>query len=171
MIEKRRVLKKGKIVTTRKGDFVLALAKKIIIWLKPYCRKIEVVGSIRRKEKNPVDIDIVLTPKSKNYKDKIENFLKTKGKYLQGGEKESTFRIQGVKVELYYTVPEEWGAALLAYTGASGASIGLRVIAKKQGLKLNQHGLFKQGKRIAGKTETEIYKKLGKKYKPPEQRK
>ena len=170
-MRKRRVLKKGKIVTTRKGSFVLALAKKIVKWIKPFCRRIEVVGSIRRKEKNPIDIDIVLIQKNENSKDKIKNFLKIKGKYIQGGKKEATFRIQGVKVELYYTVPEEWGAALLAYTGASGASIGLRVIAKKQGLKLNQHGLFKQGKRIAGKTETEIYKKLGKKYKPPEQRK
>ena len=171
MGKKRRVLKKGKIVITRKGDFVLALAKKIVLWLKPYCRRIEVVGSIRRKEKNPVDIDIVLIPKTEKHKDKILDFLKNKGKFVQGGEKESTFKIQGVKVELYYPVLESWGASLLAYTGSSGASIGLRVLAKKKGFKLNQHGLFKQNKMIAGKTETEIYKKLGKKYKLPEKRK
>jgi len=75
---------------------------------------------------------------------------------LQGGEHESTWRIEGVKVELYYTTPEEWGAELLAYSSKKGSGIGLRMVAKKLGFKLNQHGLFKGKKRAAGKTEKDI---------------
>lgn len=166
-MEKRRVLKKGKYVTTRKGSFVLNLANKITKSLAPFCRKIQIVGSIRRKEESPVDIDIVLIPKNK---EKLEEFLRKKGKFLQGGEHESTWRIEGVKVDLYYTIPEEWGAALLAYSSETGSGIGLRMVAKKQGFKLNNHGLFKKGKKVAGKTEREIYKALGRPWKKPENR-
>jgi DNA polymerase (family X) len=152
-----------------KKSKVLILAEKIEKELKPFCKRIEIAGSIRRKEKNPFDIDIVLIPEDKI---KLEEFMKTKGKFMQGGEHESTWDIQGVKVELYYTNESEWGAELLAYSSKKGAGIGLRIIAKRKGFKLTQHGLFnrKTGKKIAGKTEKEIYKDLGRKYKSPEKR-
>lgn len=166
-IEKRVVFKKGRYVTTKKGAFVLGLSKKIMNYLKPFCRRIEIAGSIRRKEKNPVDIDIVLIPKNR---EKLEESMRKKGKFIQGGEKKSRWRIEGVNVELYYTIPEEWGAALLAYSSEFGAGIGLRVVAKRKGFKLSQHGLFRGTKRVAGKTETEIYHALGRPYKKPEHR-
>jgi len=151
-------------MSNKRGSHILSLAKRIVRQLKPYCKRIEIVGSIRRKEKNPKDIDIVLIPKNR---EKLVNFLKTKGKYIQGGEHESTWKIEGIKVELYYTNSEEWGAELLAYSSKKGAGIGLRIVARLKGFKLTQHGLFnrKTGKRIAGKTEREIYNALGRKYK------
>jgi DNA polymerase (family X) len=166
-MKKRVVLKKGRIVVTRKGDVVIHLSDKIVDIIKPFCRKIEIVGSIRRKEKNPVDIDIVLIPKDRI---KLEEFMKRKWKFIQGGEKKSRWRIDGVNAELYYTTPESWGATLLAYSSKFGAGIGLRVIAKKKGYKLNQYGLFKSGKQIAGKTEEEIYHALGRPWKKPQDR-
>lgn len=167
MQKKRRVLKKGKMVITKKGSFVLRLADNLVKSLKPFCKKIQVAGSIRRKEQNPIDIDIVLIPKSK---EKLEDFMKKKGEYIQGGEHESTWKIKKVKVELYYALSEEWGATLLAYSSKTGSSIGLRMVAKRKGMKLNNHGLFKKGKRIAGKTEQEIYKALERPWKKPEDR-
>lgn len=164
----RIVLKKGRIVVTRKGSFVIKLANSVLKKIKPYCRRIKIVGSIRRKEKNPVDIDIVIIPKDK---EKIKQILIKKGKVIENGEKQFAVKIKGVKVELYFVSGEDWGAALFAYTGASGYSIGLRIRAKKMGLKLNQYGLFKGNRKIAGKTEKQIYEALGKKFKTPEQRK
>ena len=93
--------------------------------------------------------------------------LEKRGKRILGGEKKAYFKVEGVEVELYYTVPEEWGAALLAYSSEFGAGIGLRVVAKKKGFKLNQHGLWKGSKRVAGRTEEEIYHALGRPYKEP----
>jgi DNA polymerase (family X) len=153
----------------QKGNYVKILSKRLIKSLNPYCKKIKIVGSIRRKEKNPKDIDIVLIPKNKS---KVEEFMKKKGKYIQGGEKESTWKIEGIKIELYYSNLEEWGAMLLAYSGKRGSNIGLRIIARKKGYKLTRHGLFKRktGKKIAGKTEKEIYKALNRPYKIPERR-
>lgn len=160
-------MKGGKKVTTREGSFVINLSREIINLLKPYSKKIQVAGSIRRNSPNPVDIDIVLIPKDK---EKIKEALNKKGKFMQGGEKRVAFKIEGVKVELYYTIPEEWGATLLAYSSKKGSEIGLRMVAKRMGFKLNQHGLFKNEKIIAGKTEEEIYRALGRQWKKPEDR-
>ena len=151
----------------KQGEFVINLSKKVYKWLKPFCKKIEIAGSIRRKEKNPKDIDVVLIPKSERHKQKIFETLKLKGKFVQGGEKKDTFKVQGVKVELYFTTPESWGATLLAYSSRKGSAIGLRIFARLKGYKLNQYGLFKKGKYVAGKTEREIYDALGKNWKEP----
>lgn len=151
----------------KSDEDVEKLAHKLISELKPFCKKIKITGSIGRHEKGHVDIDIVLIPKNK---EKLEEFMKTKGKFLQGGECESTWKVKGVQTELYYTNEKEWGAELLAYSSKKGSAIGLRVIAKKKGFHLTQHGLFKGKKRIAGKTEREIYQALGRPYKRPENR-
>jgi DNA polymerase (family 10) len=154
-----------------KKESVIGLSERIYKRLKPFCKRIEIAGSIRRGEKHPFDIDIVVIPKDRV---ELEEFMKTKlhGKFIQGGEHESTWNIEGVKVELYYTNEEEWGAELLAYSSRKGAGIGLRIKARMKGFKLTQHGLFnrKTGKKVAGRTEMEIYHALGKHYKRPENR-
>ena len=151
----------------KSGEFVTALAVKIETKLKPFSKRIEVAGSIRRHEKNPGDIDVVLIPKNKS---ELEEFMKSLGKFVSGGEHESTWKVDGVNVELYYTDEEEWGAELLAYSGKTGSNIGLRLVAKRKGFKLTQHGLFKNSRRVAGKSEKEIYEALGRGYKKPENR-
>ena len=159
-------MKKGE---DKNGAKVLNLASSLKKELKPFCSGIEIAGSIRRHERHPQDIDIVLIPKDRL---KLEEKMKTLGKFMQGGEHESTWKIKNTKVELYYTNEEEWGAELLAYSSEKGAGIGLRIVAKRKGFKLTQHGLFDRqtGKRIAGKTEKEIYAALGRPYKEPEER-
>lgn len=151
----------------KKSDRVLKLAYELEKKLKPFCKKIKIAGSIRRENKKPRDIDFVLIPKNK---EKLENFMNKLGKKISGGEHESTWRVKGIKIELYYAKQEYWGAMLLAYSGKRGSNIGLRIIARKKGFKLNRYGLFKKRKRIAGKTEKEVYEKLNRKYKIPKNR-
>ena len=164
-----------------RGKHVLNLANRIVKSLKPYSKKIQIVGSIRRKEKNTRDIDIVLIPKDrlkssrfpeKAPKEKIISIMSKKGRHILGEDKKAYFRIEGIKVELYFTTKEEWGAALLAYSSKRGSGIGLRIVARLKGFKLTQHGLFnrKTGRRIAGRTEEEIYHALGRPWKKPEER-
>ena len=165
---------------------VVDLANKVVSKIKPFCKRIEIAGSIRRGSVSPRDIDIVLIPKdTENFlfsvpfksgkfegKIKIENEMKKLGKFIQGGEKKSRWILHGIQTELYYTNEQEWGATLLAYSSKKGSAIGLRIVARLKGLKLTQHGLFnrKTGKFIAGKTEHDIYKALGRPYKLPENR-
>ena|SRR5271157_403997 len=152
-----------------RGDKVYKLAKRVVQELKPFCKRIEIAGSIRRRKPNPGDIDIVLISKNEGNKQKIKDKLTKEGKFLQGGDKEMFFRIGGIDLQLFFTISEEWGATLLAYSGEKGSNIGLRIIAEKQGFKLTSHGLFTKssGKRVAGKTEREIYRALGRPYKEP----
>jgi len=63
---------------------------------------------------------------------------------------------------------------LLFTTGPNMYNIYLRKLAKDQGLLLNQNGVFKNGKQIAGETEESCYKVLksgkfpkGKEWKEP----
>lgn len=152
-----------------RGEKVLSLSKRIVRELKPFCKRIEVAGSIRRKKQNPGDIDIVLVAKNETNKQKIKEKLSKDGKFLEGGEQKMFFRVNGVDVQLFFAISEEWGATLLAYSGQKGSNIGLRIVAEKQGFKLTTHGLFRKSteKRVAGKTEREIYKALGRPYKEP----
>lgn len=150
----------------KKGD-VLKLAKKVEKRLTPLTSKIKIAGSIRRKEPHPVDIDIVLIPKDRG---KLELSMAKLGKKKLGGEKKATFKVDGVNIELYYADKSSWGAMLMAYSSERGSAIGLRKVAKEKGFHLNQYGLFKGKKKIAGKTEKEIYAALGRPYKRPENR-
>ena len=151
----------------KRGSEVLALSKRVYNLLKPLSKKIEIVGSIRRKNSNPVDIDIVIIPKDKT---KIFETMSKLGKLKEGGDKKIYFTVQGTDVEIYFAEPEYWGAMLLAYSSKRGSGIGLRLVAKRQGFHLSQYGLFKNGKFIAGKTEKEIYEALGREYKKPKLR-
>src|SRR3989304_8426709 len=94
------------------GKTIIRLSKRVVSWIKPYCRRVMVVGSIRRRVTSPGDIDIILIPKNQASKEKLEKLLELKGKRLLGGEKKAYFKIDGVEVEVYYTIPEEWGATL-----------------------------------------------------------
>lgn len=146
---------------------IIRLANIIEKRLQPYATRITLAGSIRRGEE-PRDIDIVLIPKN------IEGILGTisnmGGSVWNSGTQQVYFKLRGVDVNIYYATPETYGAQLMTRTGPREGNIGNRTLAKSKGMTLNQYGLYKGEKRIAGRTEHEIYAKLGKKYKVPELR-
>jgi DNA polymerase (family 10) len=73
-------------------------------------------------------------------------------------------------VDLRVVKPAEWGAALCYFTGSKAHNIELRRIAQDHDLKLSEYGIFKNDRRVAGKTEDEVYAKLGLHWIPPELR-
>jgi DNA polymerase (family 10) len=66
-----------------------------------------------------------------------------------------------VHVDVRVVPKESFGAASQYFTGSKAHNVRLREIAAKAGLKLNEYGLFKGEKMIAGAVERDIYKKLG----------
>ena len=68
--------------------------------------------------------------------------------------------------------PDSWGSALQYFTGSKDHNIRIRKIAMKKGYKLSEYGLFnrKTDRKIAGKSERDIYTKLGLNYPKPEDR-
>src|SRR3989344_898194 len=76
----------------------------------------------------------------------------------------------GLRADLRLVPERSFGAALNYFTGSKEHNIELRKIAIKKGWKLNEYGLFRGNTQIAGKTEEEVYKKLGLQYIEPELR-
>jgi len=146
------------------------VANQVLHDLTPYCKKIEVAGSIRRGKPDPKDVDILLIPKSKGAWEQIKKYGERQKNHMRlKGDKIISFWKHGVQVDVYVTEPKGYGSMAMFLTGPSGYNIGLRIIAKKKGMKLNQYGLFNRetGEMIAGKTEESVYQALGKAYKKP----
>jgi DNA polymerase (family 10) len=76
----------------------------------------------------------------------------------------------GLQVDLRVVPPASHGAALLYFTGSKAHNIRLRNLALGRGLKLNEYGLWRGRRPLAGATEEEVYAALGLPWIPPELR-
>jgi DNA polymerase (family 10) len=97
---------------------------------------------------------------------KLDDVSRVLGK----GKTKATVEFEnGFQADLRVIEEKSFGAALQYFTGDKSHNIKVRSIAIDKGYKLNEYGLFnKGGKSVAGKTEDEIYKKLGMKTAPAE---
>jgi DNA polymerase (family X) len=135
--------------------------------------RIEVAGSIRRWKETVNDIDILAT--SRRPERVMEAFVKlpqVSRVLMQGPTKSSIVTGEGIQVDLRVVEAGSFGAALQYFTGGKQHNIKLREMAVRAGLKINEYGVFREPgeKRIAGKTEEEVYKALGLPFIPPELR-
>lgn len=127
----------------------------------PGVREVEPAGSIRRGKETVGDIDILAIAKSP--KRVIDFFVKLPqvGKVIaHGPTKGAVILKSGIDCDLRVLKPESYGAALMYFTGSKAHNIKLRQMALKHDWKLSEYGLFSRKKMIAGRTETEVYKKL-----------
>ena len=135
--------------------------------------QIEVAGSYRRRRETIGDLDIVVTAKGKDSAAAMDRFVAygEVAEVISKGETRATVQLRGgLQVDLRAVEPDAYGAALLYFTGSKAHNIDLRKIAQEKSYKLNEYGLFKGTRRAAGKTEEEIYAKLGLDWIPPELR-
>ncbi|MEA3430138.1 MAG: helix-hairpin-helix domain-containing protein [Nanoarchaeota archaeon] len=164
-------LSKGRVLLS----LILPVAEKIKQKLKSLkeVSKVEIAGSIRRMKKTVKDIDIlVVSKKPRQVMDYFCAMSDVKVVLTKGKTKSNVVLRSGIQVDLRVVESKSWGAALHYFTGPKDHNIKLRQIAINKGYKLNEYGLFsrKTGKFIVGKTEKEIYVKLGLKYIRPEKR-
>ena len=134
-------------------------------------RQIEVAGSYRRRRETIGDLDILVTSDaSAAVMDRFVRYGEVR-EIVSQGETRSTVKFRsGLQVDLRAVEPAAYGAALQYFTGSKAHNVELRKIAQEHGYKLNEYGLFKGTRRVAGKTEEEIYAKLGLDWIPPELR-
>lgn len=126
-----------------------------------------IAGSIRRNEPTIGDIDIMTSDPLGVIEQKLgDDAIKIRGK-----SKKLDVDFKGMRINIYFATSLYWGAMLFFLTGPRSYEIAYRVKAKKKGWKLDQYGLWdKDDNVIASRTETSIYKALGKSYKQPELR-
>ena len=151
--------------------FVMPQVRAIVEKVKKVdgVEKAEFAGSIRRMQETIGDLDIlVISKKPSEVIDFFVSMPEVESVYSKGNTKSSVRLNLGMDADLRVLSPESFGAALQYFTGDKYHNIQLREIAIKKGYKLNEYGLYKTDKLIAGKTEEEIYEKLGFEYIPPE---
>jgi len=120
-----------------------------------------IAGSYRRQKETVGDLDILVT--AKDGAAVIARFVRYDevGDIVSKGTTRSTVILKsGFQVDLRVVPEVSYGAALFYFTGSRAHNIELRKQAIKHGWKLNEYGLFEGDRRIAGKTEQEIYDKL-----------
>ena len=128
-------------------------------------------GSIRRMKETIGDIDYLVA--ANDPKRVIDFFVKMPEvqEILGMGQAKAFVKLaSGIDADLLVVPEESWGAALQYFTGSKEHSVQLRKIAISKGLRLNEWGVFKGDKRVAGTTEEEVYKILGLQWIPPEMR-
>jgi DNA polymerase (family 10) len=153
--------------------FVMPEIKKLEDKLKMIkgVERVDVAGSVRRMKETIRDIDILII--SKNSKPVMDFFIHMPevDKVFAYGETKSSVKLKnGMDADLRVVESGSYGAALNYSTGSKEHNIALREIAVKKGYKLNEYGLFKGNKQIAGKTEEDLYEKLDLRYIEPEMR-
>lgn len=134
------------------------------------CRKCDYAGSLRRMRETVGDIDILATATDSAplmaallARPEVADVIGS------GTTKTSVRTDQGLQVDLRVVPPADWGAALIYFTGSRAHNIKVRGRAVKEGLKLSEYGLFdvESGKKLASRTEKEVYARLGLAWIPP----
>jgi len=167
----KNILEGIKFLKRSKGRFLLAdilpKAREIEKKLKPLkeVEQISVAGSVRRKKETIGDVDfLITTKKEKSIKKIIKFFCSLPGvvKIWGKGPTKSSVRMEeGFDVDLRIVNKKSFGSALQYFTGSKEHNIQARTLAIERGLKLNEYGVFKGKKMIAGWHEPGIYKALG----------
>ncbi|MDP7477582.1 MAG: nucleotidyltransferase domain-containing protein [Candidatus Peribacteraceae bacterium] len=131
----------------------------------------DVAGSFRRKKETVGDIDILLvTESAQEVSDAISTLSIVRNVAVQGDKKISFDLHNGLRVDVRLVKADQWGAALMYFTGSKDHNIAVRRVAIKHGLKLNEYGLFNGEEIVASKEEEDIYKALDLRYYEPKER-
>ncbi|MDB5304890.1 MAG: to polymerase beta family protein, partial [Phycisphaerales bacterium] len=152
-------------------------------------KQAEIAGSLRRRRETIGDVDLVCTLKDPNAADEVAqafvSFPEVTKILGQGHTKASVLTAGGLQVDLRIVPPENFGAALLYFTGSKDHNVKLRGRAQDMDLTLNEWGLYKVSeydkaakktaeapaiKPVASKTESDVYQALGLPYIEPELR-
>ena len=134
-------------------------------------KQITVAGSYRRRKETVGDLDILVTcKKGSDVMDRFVNYEDVKKVVSKGTTRSTIVLRSGLQVDLRVVPQMSYGAALHYFTGSKAHNIAVRTLGVKNKLKINEYGVFKGEKRIAGKTEKEVYDEVDLPYIDPELR-
>ncbi len=174
----QNILKSIERWKTGAGRFLISVADHAWQQLRDYLLKgdkgvtVTQAGSLRRGKETIGDLDILVTGGT-DVEKQINHLLAYPGMTSQvvRGENKVSLRIaQNMQVDVRFLGADIYGAALQYFTGSKEHNVTLRQRALRMGYTLSEYGLFtlKDNQLVAGRTEEEIYKKLGLTYIPPE---
>jgi DNA polymerase (family 10) len=183
----QNILKAVEVFKKSSGRFLLSTAEDAATAISAHIKKtgkavesVTPAGSLRRGKETVGDLDLLVTladgfTAQKHVDALAEHILKYPGidQTLAHGENKVSFTLgNGLQVDVRMLEKENFGAALLYFTGSKEHNVALRGRANDMGYTLNEYALatLKAEKRVAGRSEEEIYAKLKLDYIPPEMR-
>ena len=147
-----------------KIDDAKKIADRLIAHLSAIVPKknITVAGSFRRRAETVGDLDVLVASAThKKVMDHFANFDEIETVVAKGKTRATVRLRSGVQVDLRVVKKESYGAALVYFTGSKAHNIALRRRAAARGLKVNEYGVFKGARSVAGRTESEVYAAVG----------
>jgi DNA polymerase (family 10) len=133
--------------------------------------QLEIAGSYRRGRETVGDLDLLAV--SDEPKRVIEAFAHDEevADVLAAGDTRASVRLEcGLQVDLRVVPAKSFGAALHYFTGSKAHNIRLRRLAQRRGLKVNEYGVFRGERQVAGRTEQSVFASVGLPWIPPELR-
>lgn len=167
-VERRRHAGSRKIL-----GYVLPVAERLsqLLAAAPGVKRAAVAGSVRRRQETVGDFDfIVTTARPEAAIDAVAAFPEV-AEVMERGKTKLAVRLKsGMSVDVRVVPDAVFGAALQHFTGSKEHNVALRRLALERGLKLNEYGLWRGRRRLACRTEEEVYRALGLDYIEPELR-
>jgi DNA polymerase (family X) len=153
----------------------LPLAERLVGLLRRVdgVEKVGYAGSLRRFRETVADIDLVVATADAGAATEAFTRIADVREVLARGETKTTvLTARGIQVDLRVVTPQQWGAAMVYFTGSKEHNVAIRERAVRRGMTLNEYGLFhvadgETGERVAGAEEAEVYEALGLEWIPP----
>jgi DNA polymerase (family 10) len=153
-------------VATQYAEALVAYLQRV-----PGVRQVIVAGSYRRMKETIGDLDILATAQAAGaVMGRFIQYDEVRDVLAHGETRTSVVLHSGLQVDLRIVPPESYGAALHYFTGSKVHNIAIRRLAQARGLKLNEYGVFRGARRIAGDTEESVFAAVGLPYIAPELR-
>jgi DNA polymerase (family 10) len=171
------ILKGIEVLKKFKGKFLFAgvieeaekIHKKIENF--KYIKRASLAGSVRRKKEIVKDIDIVA---STDNPEKVMDFFTTLDEaedIIAKGDTKSSIRLKsGINVDIRTVEDFQYPYALHHFTGSKEHNTAMRTAAKKDNIKMNEYGLFKNDRFIKCSDEKDIFAFFSMDWIPPELR-
>jgi DNA polymerase (family 10) len=137
----------------------------------PGVQRAEVAGSYRRRKDTVGDLDILVTGrKGSRVVPAFVGYGEVEEVLAEGPTRASVRLRSGLQVDLRVLNEQSFGAGLYYFTGSKTHNIAVRKRAQQRGLRLNEYGVWRGPRRVAGRTEEEVFAAVGLPWIPPELR-
>jgi DNA polymerase (family X) len=162
------------------------LVKPLLVHMgrAPGIENVEVAGSYRRRKETVGDIDILAVCDDPGpVMDHFTEYEGARRVESAGGTRGTIVLRTGLHVDLRIVPRESHGAALHYLTGSKDHNVAIRKRGIERGLKINEYGVFRapkrakaagteprEGRRVAGAEEKDVYEAVGLAWTPPELR-
>ena len=148
----------------------------------PGVERIEVAGSYRRRKETIGDVDLLVQAElpAPTVMEHFTAFGSVDRVVAAGDTRGAVVLRSGLEVDLRVIPDRSFGAALHYFTGSKEHNVAVRQIAQRQGLRVNEWGVFRmpegvdpeevgkeEGERVAGGTEESVFDVLSLAWVPP----